>query len=73
MKLTNDVLAELTKIRSAIDNAYKKLDVILYERVLAAKTTYKPINPTDRIKDNFQYIVQKLNNINDESEVVGED
>jgi len=73
MKITNDVAEELQKIRSAIDDAYNKLNVILYERVLAAKTTYKPSNPSDKIKENFEYIVQKLNAINDESEVVGKE
>jgi len=73
MKITNDVLAELTKIRSALDDAYDKLNVVLYERVLAAKTTYKPTNPSDRVKDNLEYIAQKLNAINDESQVVGEE
>ena len=47
--------------------------MVLYERVLAAKTTYKPTNPSDRVKDNLEYIAQKLNAINDESQVVGEE
>ena len=73
MKITNDVLAELSKIRSALDDAYDKLNVIMYERVTAVKTTYKPSNPSDKVKDNLEYIAQKLNAINDESTVVGED
>ena len=72
MKITNDVHDELEKIRSAIDDAYDKLNVILYERVLAAKTTYKPSNPSEKITENFSYIAEKLKLIED-SEIVGEE
>ena len=72
MKITNDVLAELEKIRSAIDDAYNKLDVIMYDRVTAAKTTYKPSNPSEKITENFSYISEKIRLIQ-ESEVVGEE
>tara|TARA_R110000751_G_C13661217_1_gene469179 strand:+ start:498 stop:719 length:222 start_codon:yes stop_codon:yes gene_type:complete len=73
MKITNDVLAELEKIRSAIDDAYNKLNVILYERVTTVKTTYKPSNPSEKITENFNYISEKLKYIQDESELVGEE
>ena len=73
MKITNDVAEELQKIRAAIDDAYDKLNVILYERVLAAKTTYKPSNPSEKITENFNYISEKLKYIQDESELVGEE
>jgi len=72
MKLTNDVLTELIKIRSAIDDAYNKLNVVMYDRVLAAKTTYKPSNPSEKVTDNFRYIAEKIKLIQ-ESEVVGEE
>ena len=72
MKITSDVLAELEKIRSAIDDAYNKLDVIMYESVKAAKTTYKPSNPSEKITENFSYIAEKLKLIED-SEIVGEE
>jgi len=72
MKITNDVAEELQKIRAAIDDAYDKLNVILYERVLAAKTTYKPSNPSEKITENFSYIAEKLKLIED-SEIVGEE
>ena len=72
MKITSDVLAELEKIRSAIDDAYNKLDVIMYESVKAAKTTYKPSNPSEKITENFSYISEKIRLIQ-ESEVVGEE
>ena len=73
MKITSDVLAELEKIRSAIDDAYNKLNVIMYDRVTAAKTTYKPSNPSEKITENVSYISEKLKFIQDESEVVGEE
>ena len=72
MKITNDVHDELEKIRSAIDDAYNKLNVILYERVTAVKTTYKPSNPSEKITENFSYIAEKLKLIED-SEIVGEE
>ena len=72
MKLTNDVLTELTKIRSAVDDAYTKLNVVLYDKVLAAKTTYKPTNPSEKVNDNFRYIAEKIKSIQ-ESEVIGEE
>ena len=72
MKITNDVHAELEKIRSAIDDAYDKLNVVMYDRVTAAKTTYKPSNPSEKVTENFSYIAEKLKLIED-SEIVGED
>jgi len=73
MKITNDVLAELEKIRSAIDDAYNKLNVVMYDRVTTVKTTYKPSNPSEKITENFNYISEKLKYIQDESELVGEE
>ena len=73
MKITSDVLAELIKIRSAVDDAYDKLNVIMYDRVTAVKTTYKPSNPSEKVTENFSYIAEKIKLIEDESEVVGEE
>ena len=73
MKITNDVLNELKKIRSAIDNAYDKLNVVMYDRVTAVKTTYKPSNPSEKVTENFSYISEKIKSIQDESEVIGEE
>ena len=72
MKITNDVHAELEKIRSAIDDAYNKLNVVMYDRVTAVKTTYKPSNPSEKVTENFSYISEKIRFIQ-ESEVVGEE
>ena len=72
MKITNDVHAELQKIRSAIDDAYNKLNVVMYDRVTAVKTTYAPSNPSEKVTENFSYIAEKLKLIED-SEIVGEE
>ena len=72
MKITNDVHAELQKIRSAIDDAYDKLNVVMYNRVMAVKTTYAPANPSEKVTENFNYIAEKIKLIED-SEIVGEE
>ena len=72
MKITNDVHAELQKIRSAIDDAYDKLNIVMYDRVTAVKTTYAPTNPSEKITENFSYIAEKIKLIED-SEIVGEE
>ena len=72
MKITNDVHAELQKIRSAIDDAYNKLNVVMYDRVTAVKTSYKPSNPSEKVTENFSYISEEIKLIQ-ESEVEGEE
>ena len=72
MKITNDVVAELQKIRSAIDDAYNKLNVVMYDRATGVKTTYAPSNPSEKVTENFSYIAEKLKLIED-SELVGEE
>ena len=72
MKITNDVLAELKKIRSALNDAYDKLNVVMYDRVTVVKTTYAPGNPSEKVTENFSYIAEKLKLIED-SEIVGEE
>ena len=72
MKITNDVVAELQKIRSALDNAYDKLNTVKYDRVMAVKTTYAPTNPSETVTENFSYIAEKIKLIED-SEIVGEE
>ena len=73
MKITNDVGVELIKIRAAIDDAYDLLNTTLYEKTKAVKVSYKEANPSERVTENFSYIVEKLKNIEDNSEVVGEE
>ena len=72
MKITNDVLAELQKIRSALDDAYDKLNTVKYDRVMAVKTTYAPTNPSETVAENLGYIAEKIKLIED-SEIVGEE
>ena len=72
MKITNDVLAELKKIRSALNHAYDNLNTVKYDRVMAVKTTYAPTNPSETVTENFSYIAEKIKLIED-SEIVGEE
>ena len=53
MKITNDVLSELGLIRNAIDDAYDVLNTTLYERGKAVKITYKEVNPSEKVTENF--------------------
>ena len=69
MKISNDVVDELKKIRNAVDDMYDEVNVTLFEKKDAAKTTYKEVNLFDRVSDNFQYIVDKLQVI-ESSEIV---
>ena len=73
MKITNDILTELSHIRSAIDDAYDVLNTTLYEKTKAVKVSYNEINPSEKVSENFEYIVQKLNDISENSEVIGEE
>ena len=56
-----------------LGNAYAKLDIALYEKKTAAKVSYSDVKPFDLVSDNFEYIVQRINNIRDGAEVVGDE
>ena len=71
MKISNDVADELKKVRNALDNMYDALNVTLFEKKVAVKTTYKKVNPYDGVSSNFSYIAGKLKEI-ESSEVVGD-
>tara|TARA_B100000287_G_C20529586_1_gene740259 strand:+ start:726 stop:947 length:222 start_codon:yes stop_codon:yes gene_type:complete len=73
MKVTNDVLTELGHIRNAIDDVYNRLDTVLYRQKTAAKSSYTSVKPFDLISENIEYIVQRINNIRDNAEVVGDE
>ena len=73
MRVTNDVLTELTKVRSAINDAYDKLNITLFDKSTAVKVKYTEVNPSTKVTDNVKYIVDKLNNITEESQVLGEE
>lgn len=59
--MTNEQLDELRNIRNAVDDLYTKLDRDLYEKNSGVKVSYKKIKPSSLVTDNLQYIVKKLN------------
>ena len=59
--MTNEQLDELQNIRNSVNDLYTKLNIDLYEKKNAAKVSYKKIKPSSLITDNLEYIVQKLN------------
>jgi hypothetical protein len=71
MKVDNQVLEELQKIRNALDNMYDVLNVSLYKKNTAAKVTYSEVNPFNSVADNFEYISTKIREIQD-SEIIGD-
>ena len=71
MKISNDAVDELKKIRDALDNMYDKLNTTLFEKKVAVKTTYKEVNPYDGVSENFSYIADKLKQL-ESSEIVGD-
>tara|TARA_Y100000389_G_C17205674_1_gene385882 strand:- start:107 stop:322 length:216 start_codon:yes stop_codon:yes gene_type:complete len=71
MKVDNQVLEELQKIRNAVDNMYDILNVSLYKKNKVVKVTYSEVNPFNSVADNFEYISTKIREIQD-SEIVGD-
>ena len=71
MKISNDAVDELKKIRDALDNMYDKLNTTLFEKKVAVKTTYKEVNPFDGVSENFSYIADKLKQL-ESSEIIGD-
>jgi len=63
MKITEDVAAELRNIRNALNDMYNKLNVTLFEKDLAVKTTYREVKPCNSVSDNFSYIANRLTEI----------
>ena len=59
--MTNEQLNELQNIRNAVDDLYRKLDIELYEKTNAVKVKYNSVKPTSLVTDNLEYIVEKLN------------
>ena len=59
--MTNEQLDELQNIRNSVNDLYTKLHIDLYEKKNAAKVSYKKVRPSSLITDNLEYIVQKLN------------
>ena len=59
--MTNKQLNELQNIRNAVDDLYTKLKVELYEKQIGVKVKYNKVSPHKLVEGNLEYIVQKLN------------
>ena len=58
-------LRKIQQIRNALNDLHSKLDIDLYEKISAAKVSYKKKRPSSLIKENLEYIVKKLNELRD--------
>ena len=58
-------LRKIEQIRNAINDLHSKLDIDLYEKVSAAKVSYKLKRPSSLIEENLGYIVKHLNELRD--------
>ena len=54
-------LRKIEQIRNAVNDLYTKLKVDLYEKQLGVKVKYNKISPHKLVEGNLEYIVQKLN------------
>ena len=52
---------QLQNIRNAVDDLYTKLKVELYEKQTGVKVKYNQVSPHTLVEGNLEYIVQKLN------------
>tara|TARA_Y100000004_G_C8584191_1_gene273710 strand:- start:233 stop:454 length:222 start_codon:yes stop_codon:yes gene_type:complete len=71
-KISNEAVLELKKIRGAIDDMYDKLNVTLYDKNVAAKISYSEVNPFNFVQENFEYISQIINELQN-SEIIGDE
>ena len=71
MKISNEVVEELKKIRDALDNMYDVLNITLFEKKFGIKVTYEEVNPSKSVTENFSYIADKLKEL-ESSEIVGD-
>tara|TARA_X000001382_G_C3045298_1_gene139244 strand:+ start:279 stop:497 length:219 start_codon:yes stop_codon:yes gene_type:complete len=72
MKADNQVINEVKNIRNALNNMYDVLNISLYKKNTAAKTTYSEVIPFNLVADNFEYISTKIREIQD-SEIIGDE
>ena len=72
-EIVNNIDVDKMMMLIDIDDDYDVLNTTIYEKTKAVKVSYKEVNPSERVTENFSYIVQKLNNISENSEVVGEE
>ena len=62
-KISNQALVELRKVRAALADMYDKLQKPLYNKVVAAKVSYKEVKPFDSVQENFEYISQIIRDL----------
>ena len=62
-KISNQALVELRKVTAALDDMYDKLQKPLYNKVVAAKVSYKEVKPFDSVQENFEYISQIIRDL----------
>ena len=53
MKISNEVVEELKKIRDALDNMYDVLNITLFKKKFGVKITYEKVNPYESVSENF--------------------
>ena len=58
-------LEKIEHIRNALSDLYNKLDIDLYEKISAAKVSYKKKRPSGLVTENLEYITQHLNELRD--------
>jgi hypothetical protein len=56
-------LRKIEHIRNALNDMYDKLNIDLYEKISAAKISYKLKRPSSLVTENFEYIVKHLNEL----------
>ena len=67
--MTEEQLGNVANIRNAIDDLWSKLEnAELYEKVKAAKVSYKRVKAEKLVTDNLEYIVEKLNALREDGE-----
>ena len=69
MKISNEAVAELKKIRAALDDMYDKLNASLYKKNLGAKVSYSEVKPFDSVSENFEYISKIVRDLQDSERV----
>ena len=58
-------LEKIEHIRNALSDLYNKLDIDLYEKISAAKVSYKLKRPSGLVAENLEYITKHLNELRD--------
>ena len=68
MKISNEAVVEIRKIRAALDDMYDKLNTSLYKKNVAAKVSYSEVNPFELVSENFNYISTIIRDLQDGEE-----